>query len=293
VTGPTPTERSRDPRRTAGSKEPAAQRPRRRLAAGLSLAALLLLLGAAVARSGPPSLPRAATVLPATPVAVPAAVARRLVVLGDSVPVGSACHCPGFGTVLAAQQSADLTNDAVPGLTSGGLLARLHTPQVVTALSSATIVTVTVGANDFPDTQAGDAVYADLSCYHGALARLTTTINAVVAKIAALTRPGTKIVVTGYWNVFLDGSVAAQRGPTYVSISNALTRAVNSAFAAASHAHHDLYVDLYTPFKGNGADDDTDLLAEDGDHPNSLGQQAIATAITQSLHSCARCLGQS
>jgi len=47
-----------------------------------------------------------------------------------------------------------------------------------------------------------------------------------------------------------------------------------------------------TPFKGNGADDDTDLLAEDGDHPNSLGQQAMATAITQSLHSCARCLGQ-
>jgi len=292
VTAPTPTERGRDPRRTEGSKEQAAQRPRRRLAAGLSIAALLLLLGAAVARSGPPSLPRAAAVLPATPVAVPAAVPRRLVVLGDSVPAGSACHCPGFGTVLAAQQSADLTNEAVPGLTSGGLLAQLHTPQVVTALSSATIVTVTVGANDFPDTQAGDAVCADLSCYHGGLARLTTTINAVVAKIAALARPGTKIVVTGYWNVFLDGSVAAQRGPTYVSISNALTRAVNSALAAASHAHHDLYVDLYTPFKGDGADDDTDLLAEDGDHPNSLGQQAIATAITQSLHSCARCLGQ-
>jgi len=291
VTAPIPTERSRDPRRTAGSKEPAAQRPRRRLAAGLSVAALFLLLAAAVARSGPPSLPRAAAVLPATPVAAPADVPRRLVVLGDSVPAGSACHCPGFGTILAAQQSADLTNEAVPGLTSGGLLAQLHTPQVATALSSATIVTVTVGANDFPDTQAGDAVCADLSCYRGALARLTTTMNAVIAKIAALTRPGTEIVVTGYWNVFLDGSVAAQRGPTYVLVSNALTRAVNSALAAASHAHHDLYVDLYTPFKGNGADDDTDLLAEDGDHPNSLGQQAIATAITQCLHRCARCLG--
>jgi hypothetical protein len=123
---------------------------------------------------------------------------------------------------------------------------------------------VTVGANDVPDTQAGDAVCADLSCYRGALARPTTTMNAVVAKIAALTRAGTKIVVTGYWNVFLDVSVAAQRGPTYVSVSNALTRAVNSAFVAASHTHHDLYVDLYTPFKGNGAEDDTDLLAEDG-----------------------------
>ena len=126
----------------------------------------------------------------------------------------------------------------------------------------------------------------------GAVTQLTTTMNAVIVKLTALTRPGTRIVVTGYWSVFLDGTVGAQRGPTYVSVSNALTRVVNSALADAAHAHHDLYVDLYTPFKGKGSDDDTDLLAEDGDHPNSLGQQAIAAAITQSLHVCQRCRGQ-
>ncbi len=264
--------------------------------------ALLVLVGVPSARLGaagpagpfaplhgagtrPPWTPSAlpAGTVPASSPAAAAAVPRRLVVLGDSVPAGWACNCPGFGADLATHESAALTNEAVPGLTSQGLLDQLNTPEVITAVSSATLVTVTVGANDFPESQAVDAGCADLSCYRPTVAQLTTTMGLVMARIAALTHPDTKVVMTGYWNVFRDGTVGTQQGTTYVATSDALTRTVNASLAQVAAAYEDIYTDLYAPFKGNGTGDDTDLLSDDGDHPNTAGQAVIASAITHDL----------
>jgi lysophospholipase L1-like esterase len=85
--------------------------------------------------------------------------------------------------------------------------------------------------------------------------------------------------MTGYWNVFLDGEVGAAKGPSYVTVTDALTREVNAAIDAAATAAGAGYVDLYTAFKGDGARDDTSLLAPDGDHPSASGQQQIAAAV--------------
>ena len=203
----------------------------------------------------------------------------RLVVLGDSVPAASACDCSGFGSELAAAGSAAMTNAARPGLTSSGLLAQLKQPALVAALRRATLVTVTIGANDFDQARANDPSCVDLHCYAATLRQLTAVMRAVATRIHTSTPPGSTVVFTGYWNVFADGAVGAQHGATYVAVSDALTRQVNGALRQVAFQAHALYADLYTPFNGDGSDDDTALLAADGDHPNAAGHHLIAKVI--------------
>ena len=205
---------------------------------------------------------------------------QNLVVLGDSVPAATACDCPGFGTELARSvQPAQLVNAAVPGLTSQGLLVQLDSPAVIQALREATVVTVTVGANDFDTALADQDTCAQASCYGPELRDLDATMGQIAGRLAALVQPSTKVILTGYWNVFLDGRVGAERGPAYVATSDALTREVNAAVARAAAGAHQAYADLYSPFKGDGSRDDTGLLAADGDHPDAAGHALIAAVI--------------
>ena len=215
-----------------------------------------------------------------TVTAATAAVRQNLVVLGDSVASGFACSCGGFATDLArANGPAALTNDAENGLTSQGLLAELSSPTLETALATATVVTVTIGANDFDESQAALASCVDATCYAGTLATMTEAIDQITTRIRQLTQPGATVVLTGYWNVFLDGAVGAGNGATYVATSDTLSRQVNAAIARIATRHQMLYADIYTPFKGDGSGDDTALLAADGDHPNAAGHHLIAQAI--------------
>lgn len=208
------------------------------------------------------------------------AVRQNLVVLGDSVASGYACSCGGFAADLAqANGPAALTNDAENGLTSEGLLAELSSPTLDAALASATVVTVTIGANDFDESQAADTSCANATCYAATLQTMTTTIEAITSRLSALTKPGTTVVLTGYWNVFLDGAVGARNGATYVATSDTLSRQVNAAVSQIAAQHQMFYADIYTPFKGSGSGDDTALLAADGDHPNAAGHRVIAAAI--------------
>jgi lysophospholipase L1-like esterase len=109
-------------------------------------------------------------------------------------------------------------------------------------------------------------------------------LSSILAQISALHPDGgATLLVTGYWNVFLDGQVGCSRGTTYVQASNALTLADNALIASVTAAHGDKYVDVYTPFKGDGTRDDTALLAADGDHPNAAGHALIAGTLLQAL----------
>ena len=251
----------------------------------------------------PAAVPAVVAVTPmttVTPVATPPAVAteavtantpttagvrQNLVVLGDSVASGYGCSCGGFAADLAkANGPAALTNDAENGLTSAGLLAELSSPMLQAALASATVVTVTIGANDFDESQAANASCVNATCYAATLETMTTAITQITSRISQLTKPGSTVVLTGYWNVFLDGAVGAGNGANYVATSDALTRQVNASIAQIASQQHMLYADVYTPFKGDGSHDDTALLVSDGDHPNAAGHLLIAAAIAAASH---------
>lgn len=208
----------------------------------------------------------------------------HLVVLGDSVATGAGCNCRPFGPTLAHEaaeatgRSTTLSILAHDGMTSGDLLSQVQSDgETITALRRATTVTVTIGANDFDSSQAdAGCPNGGTSCFAGDLQALPGRMAGILGRIRALAGPQAQVLVTGYWNVFLDGAVGKQHGSTYTSTSDALTRRVNSVLAAAARAQNATYVDLYGPFHGDGDRDDTKLLADDGDHPSEAGHQLIA-----------------
>lgn len=169
------------------------------------------------------------------------------------------------------------------GLTSAGLLHEVQTSRTMQLqLRRATVVLLTIGANDLQGTEQS---YLNrgcpASCYRPALEADGRRILAILKHIRALdtTRTPT-VLVTGYWNVFLDGAVATKRyGAAYVSWSSMLTVALNDRIWGDAKQTGATFVDLYTPFKGDGSKDPTADLAEDGDHPNAEGHAAIAGAL--------------
>ena len=252
-----------------------------------------VLVAAVAAAGGVVSAHRAASAhAVATHRADPARTSRvhRLVALGDSVATSTACSCSPFVT-LAAQQltrdegiSVQADDLAVDGLTSMKLLQQLSMPSVRAQLVRADGVVITIGANDLESMPLTTAC-ANLnpSCFTGALRQLRTTLPQVLAAVRATTPPGARVVVTGYWNVFLDGVTGARKGPSYVLNSQSVTREVNRTISAAAAAQHDAYLDTYTLFTGNGDRDDTPLLMPDGDHPDAAGHALIAHALVGEL----------
>ncbi|WP_214412295.1 SGNH/GDSL hydrolase family protein [Sphaerisporangium fuscum] len=219
---------------------------------------------------------------------------RKLVALGDSVPAGSACDCTTYvsliGEALAARQGVevDAKNLAAAGLTTQGLLDQLEDDSARQALVAADLTIITIGANDFDSSTIQDddcAASSGLSCYKDELAQLRANMDAILTKVRRLQgHQGSRIVVTGYWNVFMDGAPARAEGDKYVTNSDKLTRAVNDTLAASADAVGARFVDLYTPFKGDGGTrDDTSLLADDGDHPDASGHRVIAREVLAAL----------
>lgn len=155
-------------------------------------------------------------------------------------------------------------------------------------MTSAGIVVVTIGANDFfdqhddPITAGTCAGATHIDCTRDELTTMTRTLSAVIDQIRSL-RDGapTTIMLTGYWKVFEDGDVADKAFPDEgIAASVALTKAANAGIRADALAENAIYVDLWPVFEGANSDKDpTDLLASDGDHPNAAGHAAIARAL--------------
>jgi len=217
----------------------------------------------------------------------------RVVGFGDSVPSGSNCGCTNYVTLatraLARRygEVAVLHNLARGSQTTAGVLAQLRDPVVRTEVADSDLVVITVGANDFPAGKLMSSACRPApatSCYRAILAAQRIRLDAILAQVRSLqARHGGSVVVTGYWNVFLDGVVARRLGSGYVRASTSLTVADNAMIASVARARSARYVDLYRAFRGNGSVDDTRLLASDGDHPNAAGHRVIAAAVVAAV----------
>lgn len=220
----------------------------------------------------------------------------QLVGLGDSIPAGYQCPgCTAFPDLFGQRLEVDrrsavaVTNLGVGGWTSADLLGSLSTGRpAAEAVHTSDVVTITIGANDFNselDTYlgggCGDGDDA-LACFEPVLPRLADTLDTILRRVGQL-RAGlaSRVLVTGYWNVFSDGQVAAaQYGDRFVRDSTALTLRADAAIRAAAQRAGAVYVDLFAAFKGaTGQTDPTGLLADDGDHPNQAGHRQIADAL--------------
>ena|GEM_PF-436760 len=227
------------------------------------------------------------------PPAPTATTARGPVVVGfgNSVPSGTACNCTNFVSAYAAMvgaatgTKATVDNDAVSGSTSADVVNLLTKASVQNQLKAATTVLIMTGANDFNDAfdqvslgAPADATYAPVAT------AVQDNVVTIINKIHSL-NPGAHVVVLDYWASMEDGEVAAKDyDATAMAASLACTTYTNDALAAAAKEANATYVSTLTAFKGpSGTNDDTNLLAPDGDHPNAAGHQLIARTISAVL----------
>jgi lysophospholipase L1-like esterase len=234
-----------------------------------------------------------------TPVATPASGATRMptiapgsttvVGIGDSVTSATVCGCTGFVESYAAQLPtaaggpAHAVNLGSNGLTAAGLRTLLTSPSATAAgVAGGDILLVTIGANDLtPLLSRWQTSGCPSACYSPAVDAVGSDLTAILAAAKALRglRP-TQVLVTDYWNVFADGDVARDsQGTAYLRWSDELTRALNTTICTAAKNGGATCVDLYAPYKGDGSLNPTALLAGDGDHPNTAGNQLISKVL--------------
>lgn len=208
--------------------------------------------------------------------------------MGDSVTAGTACDCQTFVDRYAAMlhqhsgRAASAVNLGQGGLTSVGLSTQLSSPDVRSQLATATVVVLTIGANDLEPLIArwqSQGCPAS-TCIDPATAAMGAQLGTDLGQVRAEVSPSARILVTTYWNVFEDGDVGEQDyGKAFHPWSDAVTKSANAQICAAAQSAGDTCVDLYTPFEGAGERNPTGLLADDGDHPNAQGHQLIAEAL--------------
>jgi lysophospholipase L1-like esterase len=211
-----------------------------------------------------------------------------VVALGDSVPYGTNCSCVPYPQQSASQlhgatgRTVRTYDDAVPGARSSDVLTQVRTSaKVIAHLRVANVVEIEVGANDVGFT--GSCGLAT-SCYAPRVRATEVRVAAIVARVRALTRGRpVAIVLLGYWNVWLDGRLAAAKGPAYVATSRWITRTQNAGYLSLARSTGLVYVDAWRIFRGTADSDDTRLLASDGDHPNALGHWRLAIGIAHAL----------
>lgn len=215
-----------------------------------------------------------------------------MLAVGDSVTTGFACNCIAFPQAYAALISkvrgvpTTANNLGVNGQTSSELLAQVSDPSspIAQQLPQADIDLITIGANDFADHEeavtTGQCQGADgTGCVDAEMTTLAANVTTLLTDIhrSRGDRP-TAVLVTGYWNVFQDGTVAHSAYSTAgVAASKALTLRTNTVLRQVALASGATYVGLYAAFNGPAAGGDvTDLLTPDGDHPNAQGHLLIA-----------------
>ena len=271
--------------------------PWRRLATPFALAALLLTASgcasSVVAADPTTSGPSASATSAASPSAPPSTSPRDsspvvVVGMGDSVTAGTACSCSTFVDRYAAMlhehsgRVASAVNLGQEGLTTLGLGAQLASPRVRTQLAGASVVVLTIGANDLGSLigRWQSQGCPTSTCIDPATAAMGSQLGADLRQLRAEASPSARILVTTYWNVFEDGDVGEQNyGKAFHPWSDAVTKSANAQICAAAQVAGDTCVDLYTPFEGAGERNPTDLLADDGDHPNAQGHELIAEAL--------------
>jgi lysophospholipase L1-like esterase len=157
----------------------------------------------------------------------------------------------------------------------------------MSAVSGADVVEVEIGAND---VSYSDTCGTSVACYEPTLPQIRSNLAAIVERIRELAGGHDVLVVLlDYWSVWLGGKYAAARGSAYVSAAAAMTADVNTIIRNLANRTGSAYVDLRAAFKGDDyTGDETDYLADDGDHPNSDGHRlaadALTTVITRTLH---------
>lgn len=250
----------------------------------------------------------------------------RYVALGDSISSGYALEDPAtqaFPALLAAEDETELTNLAVAGTTSDGLLEMLDDEAVIEAVRDADVITITIGGNDLMDAlyaylaestgRTTDEMRNLLSGEGGALSLLTLArlvvatpdfpesqqlkqalstyagnLDQILTRIATLNDGATVIVVTQYQPYrHLTGTPAI--GGLLDACESGVT-SLNAQIKSVAEKTGVRIADVYTAFESDNTADvplcNATLLPNINldFHPNSEGHRLIAEIFSAVIH---------
>ena len=250
---------------------------------GIAATAVMLAVIGVQAHTGEPAPVSSPTATHSSAAARPT---TRVVGIGDSVMSGTACGCEGIPALYARALAARLGGRVSAGnLGEGGSTADSTEAALKASVidrdvvSSAAVLLVIVGANDLgPADDRYEVGGCDTSCYGPWVTAMEGHLRALLKDLRQLVGPRTQILVGTYWNVFPDGEPSiVPGGVAELAWSRALTVDTNGAICRAAESSSTRCVDLATPFFGAGGA--SPLLADDGDHPNGAGVDAIVASL--------------
>ncbi len=212
---------------------------------------------------------------------------RTVLGLGDSVMRGTHCGCAGILARYAEREGSPgrrpiaSVNLGVDAATTSTLVTELEQPAVARLVGRSLVVVVIIGANDLvPLLRRWQGSGCPRSCYQPEVDAMGRRLDGVLATVKQLRgqRAGA-ILVLDYWNVLPDGDQTRDaQGAGMITWARRLSRVANATICSRSAAYGDRCVDLYGPMLA-GDGNPTDLLAADGDHPNSKGVDLIVSRL--------------
>lgn len=131
--------------------------------------------------------------------------AHAVTALGDSVPYGTACECSPYPQLSGADiariagHPIAVSNDAVPGFTTGNVVRQLDDDNVSTDVAASEVVLTEIGANDVAySATCGTTV----SCYDTRLPDIARNLTTIVERVRALRHdPELTVMLLDYWSV--------------------------------------------------------------------------------------------
>lgn len=213
------------------------------------------------------------------PAAAPVAAAKdgvfRILVVGDSLARGTGDETgKGFAVnvfeALRKKGRAEITNLAVNGMESPGVLELVESGNVRALAAAAGLILVSVGGNDLSHSVSRGAAPTDAA---GAVAdargRYVRNLRAILAALREA-NPGARIVVLGLYDPFGSENGSGRLGASVILQWNTLITETALAFPNVT------VIPTFDLFQGR-----PDRLSADRYHPNGPAYEEIARRVLQ------------
>lgn len=200
----------------------------------------------------------------------------NILILGDSIGFGIGDDPnQGLGIRYATMldpegiQDIKIANLSIPGAKVSGLFEIVNQPEIVAALSEATLVILSIGGNDLNNIDDLDALSIEID-YKETLTQYTEVLQGIVNRIRALNKHA-QLAIVGLYDPYAEND----------SYKTSLLLQWN--YETQRIAATDLrmiFIPTYELFQYNLST----YLAADQFHPSSEGYQAIAEELYRILH---------
>ncbi|GAA1389752.1 hypothetical protein GCM10009599_05020 [Luteococcus peritonei] len=212
----------------------------------------------------------------------PVGSVRKVTAIGDSYPKGSGGNeRRAYPELYGSRTGQPTLNRSFPGWMTGDVLYNMRSDgSVLRNIRDTRTVIVTVGANDISMRYPNPSTAAvSTRSYQPGMRSMRANLHTILGSVSRA-RGGntTRVVVTGYNNIYMDGAALSRQSAAYRKGSVNLTNQVNSIIMAECAAYRMKCVNPAPAFHARGVNT-TALVTADGTHPSAAGHRLYANLV--------------